>query len=218
MRPLRCGELPVLPAARLAELRAAFVPAMPCELHQHWLPGPEPDFAPGVIWTAWHADQLLVWAELTDYDIFSEATGLNQKMWELGDVLEIFLRPVDQEAYVEFHVTPNNHRLQLRFPCTAVLREAQRTGRFDPFFIPGEAIQSQTWVLPAENRWYIYAQIPARSVGAPAASLAGQQWRYSFSRYDVTRGRSTPILSSTAAHTDPDFHDQAAWGTLQFDR
>jgi len=40
--------------------------------------------------------------------------------------------------------------------------------------------------------------------------------RFSFSRYDAVRGRSAPLLSSTSAHSTLDFHQQEAWGTLEF--
>jgi hypothetical protein len=213
---LICRELPALPPSELAAVQHAFSSSAPCSLGQHWLPANEADFQPGVVRTGWHGNELLVFAELTDLDIFSTATGLNQKTWELGDAFEMFFRPVDQLAYAEFHVTPNNQRLQLRIPDEPTLRAAQKSGLVAPFLLPGEVIRSNVWIDSTAHRWSVYARIPAGAVRGKPLPLPGQQWKFSFSRYDYTRGRSEPVYSSTSPHTVLDFHQQLAWGTLQF--
>jgi hypothetical protein len=211
-----CRELPSVPVADLAALQRAFASASPCAMSQSWQPSLDADFQPGAVRVGWHGDELLVFAELADLDIFSNATGLNQKTWELGDAFEMFFRPVNQVPYAEFHVTPDNHRLQLRIPDEPSLRVAQKTGRFESFLLPGQMIHSAVWVNAPGRLWSIYVRIPVASVQLPPAPLGGQQWKFSFSRYDYTRGRSEPIYSSTSPHTVLDYHQQSAWGTLQF--
>ncbi len=121
---LPCRSLSAFEVDKLTAVQAAFATADGCELCQVWPAKPEADFASATVRTGWREDSLLVFAELPDADIFSRATGHNQRMWELGDVLEIFLSPENSVSYVEFHVTPTNYRLQLRFPDTATLRPA----------------------------------------------------------------------------------------------
>jgi hypothetical protein len=41
------------------------------------------------------------------------------------------------------------------------------------------------------------------------------EWRFSFSRYDYTRGRVAPVISSTSPHAKADFHHQQEWGILR---
>jgi hypothetical protein len=204
--------LPAFASNELDAVRAAFAEAARCELGQFWQPQPEPDFLPAQVRTGWRAQELFVFAELTDADIFNKATALNQYTWELGDVLEIFLRPVVQEAYLEFHVTPNNQRLQLRFPRAKALDTAPPSA----FTIAGEVFRSRTWVRAEARQWFVLAQIPVASVCDRPAPLPGSEWLFSFSRYDYTRGRTEPVCSSTSPHAVMDFHRQQEWGTLRF--
>jgi hypothetical protein len=170
----------------------------------------------GYVSVGWRKNSLLVFAELADADIFTRATAHNQRMWELGDTFEIFLQPEDSGNYVEFHITPDNWRLQLCFPDTAALRRAQAANVFDGFLLPDGVFRSHVWTQPEYRRWFVYAEIPAASVSGMSESLAESRWRFSFSRYDHIRGRRAQILSSTSPHPVPDFHRREDWGTLRF--
>ena len=213
---LKCRELTAFDADQLEAVRAAFASAEDCDLRQAWRTEPEPDFAPATVRIGWRGDSLLVFAELADADIFSRATGHNQRMWELGDVLELFLQPADSPGYVEFHITPNNYRLQLRFPDTATLRRAQAEKHFDHLLLPDGVFSSRTWVQPEKKTWLVLATVPVRVVDFMDRPEAGMKWKFSFSRYDYTRGRPEPIHSSTSSHASPDFHRREDWGTLIF--
>lgn len=211
---LNCRQLPAFDADKLDAVRAAFASADGCVLRQAWLVEPEPDFTTAVVRTGWRRNSLLVFAELEDADIFTRATGHNQRMWELGDVLEIFLAPENSASYVEFHVTPNNLRLQLRLPDTATLRRAQAENLFDHLLLPDGVFHSHAWTQPENKKWFVYAEIPSASVCSADHQLAGTQWRFSFSRYDYIRGRQEPMISSSSPHAQPDFHRREEWGTL----
>jgi hypothetical protein len=211
---MTCGELAAFDPASLEAVRAAFARADLCSLQQGWRPEPEPDFAPATVRAGRRGNSLLVFVELEDADVFTRATKLNERMWELGDTLEIFLSPEKSPGYVEFHVTPNNQRLQLCFPDTEALRRAQATDAFDVFLLAGKVFYSHTWVVA--QKWFVYAEIPAVPVCGANQPLAGTRWRFSFSRYDFTRGRIRPILSSTSPHAQPDFHRREEWGFLNF--
>ena len=216
--PLRiiCPELPDFAANEPEVLRAAFRDAPSCTMRQAWLREEEADFAPALVWVGWRVSSLLVFAELSDADIFTRADRLNQRTWELGDAFEIFLRPVGQQAYVEFQVTPNNQRLQLRFADANALQRARATGSLEDVLTPGEAFHSETWVQSEARRWLVYADIPAKSVCNSATTLEGLEWHFSFSRYDYTRGRKEPVISSTSRHAKADFHRQEEWGRMVF--
>jgi hypothetical protein len=210
---LECRALPALASGDLKSVRALFEGAKGLRLRQAWLARAEEDFTPGTIWVGWRGNMLLVFAELEDADIFTRATAHNQRMWELGDTFEMFLQPADSSGYAEFHVTPNNLRLQLRFPDSQSVRRAQAANLFDEFLLRGEVFGSRTWV--ETRKWCIYAEIPALAICGADKPLEGTHWRFSFSRYDYIRGRREPIISSTSPHAEPDFHRQQEWGTLQ---
>ena len=213
---LICRELPPFSADNLENIRAAFKNAPSCTTQQAWLKKPEPDFTPATIRVGWRESSLLIFAELEDVDIFSNATQLNQRLWELGDSFEIFLRPDGQPSYAEFQVAPNNQRLQLQFANAEALKHSRECGSLDSVLIPGAAFHSVVWIPANARRWFVYAEILARSVPGAKNTLPGTQWHFSFSRYDYTRGRAEPVISSTSPHPKADFHHQSDWGTLVF--
>jgi hypothetical protein len=213
---LDCRELPAFDAGNLDAVCAAFASADSCTLQQAWLEKPEADFSPATVRVGWRENSLHLLAELDDADIFSRATAHNQRMWELGDALEIFLSPEHSASYVEFHVTPNNFRLQLRLPDTVTLRQAQAENCFDHLLLPDGVFFSRAWVRSENKKWFVSAEIPAAAVGGADQPLAGTRWRFSFSRYDYVRGRKEPMFSSSSPHAVADFHRRDEWGTLNF--
>lgn len=212
---LECRPLPDFAAGSLVAVQAAFAGATACALRQAWLAPPDEHFAPAQVRVGWRGSSLFVFAELTDRDIFTRATAANQRMWELGDTLEMFLQSAGDPGYAEFHVTPNNLHLQLAFPDAAAVQDSRRNG-MDKYLLTGEVFCSQTWVQSEQSRWFVFVEIPATALGLNLVSLAGQRWHFSFSRYDASRDGGAPVISSTSAHTKPDFHCQSEWGVLDF--
>src|SRR5688572_20636186 len=215
---IECRRLPVFAPHDLGSVRAAFSAATPIPLGQAWLAAPEKDFAPGIVRTGWREDSLLVFADLSDVDVFTLAKRHNDRFWELGDTFEIFLQPPGQGAYVELHVAPNNLRLQLRFAKPPAARDADL---FASALIHDQVFDSQTWVKPDKRGWCVFAEIPLialieqQQLG-PTTALPSSTWRFSFSRYDATRGREQAVISSSSPHTKPAFHRPHEWGELHF--
>ncbi|MGH8022389.1 MAG: hypothetical protein ACRED1_02325 [Limisphaerales bacterium] len=213
---LRCREVFPFASENLAAVTAAFASADAASMRQAWLRQPDADFTPATVRTGWRPNALLVFAELEDADIFTDATAPNQRMWELGDVLEIFLSPEDAAHYVEFHVTPNNLRFQLAVPNVAALCRAQADGKLGQLLLPDGAFQSRAWVHAAKKKWFVFAEIPVSVVCGSETPLPGMRWKFSFSRYEYARGRKKPICSSTSPHARLDYHRREEWGTLIF--
>lgn len=190
----RTAAIP-LQSATLPEIQALFATSEPLELHQHWLPSPEPGFQPARARAVHDGTNLLVLAELHDADPFTLSDGPNQKTWELGDVFEIFLQPAGSETYFEFHITPANTRCQFRF--------AKPGAPLEP--LPDGTFASRVW--KTETHWHALAEIPFPVLGL----RPGETLRASFSRYDAFRHSRPPILSSTSPHPVPKFHRPAEW-------
>jgi hypothetical protein len=211
-----CERLPEFDRTQLDSVRGVFKHATPCVFRQAWLDEPAAGFSPARVRTGWCGNSLLVFAELTDVDIYNDATTLNQRAWELGDVFEMFLRPTGREDYVEFEVTPNNLRLQMRFTDGVSLEQVRKMKSLENVLMMGDAFYSMTWIDRQECRWYVYAEIAARSVCGSDEPIEGTDWRFSFARYDYTRGARDPVISSTSPHAEPDFHRQHEWGSMTF--
>jgi hypothetical protein len=214
---IACRPLPAFDPSDIENVRRAFQSVTPCLLRQAGPDEEKSGFSPATVRTGWRENSLLVFAELADQDIFNDATILNQRTWELGDVFEMFLGSSGEESYVEFHVTPGNQRLQLRYADGQAATRARETGRLEEFLLPGEAFRSWTWVATRMHQWSVYAEIPALAVCGSNKSVNNTRWQFSFSRYDYTRGVKEPCISSTSPHAKLDFHRRHEWGVLTFE-
>ena len=198
---LRCPPLPELePTPERAA--AAFAGSEACPLRQAWRPTPEAGLRPGAVLVGRRNDTLWAFADLEDADAFSPATRLNERLWELGDTWELFLEAPGAGCYVELHVAPGNQRLQLRIP---IPRPAGRAP--EELMVAEPLFQSWAWKTP--SGWQALAAVPFSSIG-------GRPERFSFSRYDYTRGQAEPVLSSTSPHAALDFHRREEWGRLVY--
>lgn len=198
---LACRRIPEFDGADLAAVRRSFVGSARCALVQPWAAAPEGDFSPASAAVGCRGDALLVLAEMTDRDVFTRADRHNQRMWELGDAFEMFLEADGAPDYYELHVAPNDLRLQLRIP---IPRPSGRAP--EELMVACALFESRVWAEPAG--WTVLATVPFSSTG-------GRPVRFSFSRYDYTRGRPEPVLSTTSAHARLDFHRREEWGFLR---
>ena len=190
------------------------------KMRQAWRAEPEPDLLPARVRVGWSESAMLVEAELSDRDIFNPITEFNQTAFNNGDVFEIFLRPEWQTPYFEFHITPSNQLLQLRFADAQQVRQLPSVGTLDERLagkkIWDQRITSSVRVEAAAQRWLVSVAIPFAMVVETGAMQPGARWLCSFCRYDHTRGRSAPVLSSTSPHAQCNFHRQEEWQPIEF--
>lgn len=177
------------------------------EMGQSWLPDKDPALREGLVRAGMargtEGEELAVYAEMIDEDIFNASRSLNERTWTTGDVFEMFIKSESVDDYYEFHVTPENQKLQLHFPSVAAFRARLPWGTH---CLDGERFFSRTQV--EAGRWKVYAEVPLRL-------FQGSPWRFSFCRYDATRGRELPVLSSTSAYTMKNFHRIEEWGRME---
>lgn len=213
---VHCEQLPAFDCTDCESVRRAFDSAMALPFQQAWLPQPEAVFSPGEVRLGWRGRSLMVFADMTDLDIFNDAAGSHQRLWETGDVFEMFFKSPDKKGYVEFQVSPLNQRLQFYFQDTGAVEQARKMGRFEDLIIHGDIFKSRTWIESRQNRWQVYAEIPAETIGGSPELIENSQWHFSFGRCDYTRGTKEPVISSTSRHALPDFHRQQEWDSLIF--
>jgi len=208
-----CFFLPAFDPNNWYDIEAAFSDYASLELTQHWRKKPQAEFLPGRVQVGWRENMLWIYATLQDADIFNPAARLNEETYKLGDAFEIFLRDKRMPHYLELHVSPFNQQMQLWFPCA---RNPQNEKEWIGRFIEASLFQSRTQVLESENRWHVLACVPFEHLAKKETIEPGVEWLFSFSRYDYTRGKMQPVLSSTSVHRVLDFHRQEDWRTLRF--
>ena len=187
------------------------------ELKQSWLAEPSEDFLPGVALLYASSEGLDIIVTLMDKTIFSEATGFNQKTWELGDVVELFAGIPGFPAYWEIHVTPNDHRLQLQWTAADFdsVRKSER--QIEEFHITEpDFITSSVSIDEDSHRWSTHIFLPWKSIGI-ASNPSSLTFEIAICRYDASPGKKEATLSSTANLTKPSYHRRHEWTTLTLD-
>ena len=182
-------------------------------LKQAWREEHEPDFMPalGRIYT--HTDGLVVLAVIRDRSIYNSAKRLNQKTWTTGDVFEIFFE-VSGDLYYEFHVTPENQNLLLRWDPAHFKKVRRGEAEFESALIDDPSfIQSKATINTDDNYWTVHALIPYQALDS-AAAAANPNWKFAFARYDTTVGEDQPVLSATPDYPEANFHDRERWHPL----
>jgi hypothetical protein len=172
---------------------------------QGWQETPSPKLREGAVRVGWNEAGLWVFATMTDDNIVARATGNNQRLWALGDVFEIFVRDLVGEEYFELHTDPSGFWLQLRFASERdfqLLREGKCT--LEELLVEEPLFRTKTRVR--EGGWDVLACVTA---------VRGRSLRASFSRYDYSEPEGEPVLSSTSAHREINYHDQPAWIDLR---
>jgi hypothetical protein len=174
---------------------------MNLSLTQSWLTQPEDGFQPGVARIAWEDGVLVVSLDLTDREVMTTASAHQQRLWEYGDVAELFIQKVGELSYDEYQITPNGFTLALHYPDlsgVASIRDGTRI--IDDFFSekPFSATAEKTF-----SGWIARFMIPL-------PHGPGGCFRISCCRYDACIGR-TPIISSTSPHPKRDFHRPQEW-------
>ncbi len=178
---------------------------------QAWLDGLEKNFRGTEVRVGWREGAVLVFARLTDDCRFTGATADNQPLWELGDVFELFVKDAEKEEYFEFHITPRGHRLQLKFPNRLALTKLRaKEARLSDFVVAEPIFHFQVRETPIG--WEVYAELPDALFGWEKTE--GHALLASFSRYDYDDAGGAPILSSTSAHKELNYHRQEEWRRL----
>lgn len=184
---------------------------MPClDFRQAWLAEPETDFMPANVRMGWTPEGFGIWAVLQDRDIFNPVTTFNQPAFLAGDVLEIFLRPQGAEAYDEFHISPHNQLFQYRIPSSTAFQQSRSGGIREDWLIPYPVLESETRIDGTKELWEVFVKIPMAGLGFPPLS-PGQIWNFSFCRYDYSRNRENPLLSSSSPYKKINFHEIESW-------
>jgi len=182
-------------------------------LKQAWLEEHEPDFMPALTRIYENTEGLVVLAVIRDRSIYNSADRLNQKTWTTGDVFEIFFE-VSEELYYEFHVTPENQNLLLRWDPAHFKKVRRGEAKFESALIDDPSfIQSKATINTDDNYWTVYALIPYQALDSNAVAT-NPNWRFSFARYDMTVGEDHPVLSATPDYPEANFHDRERWHPL----
>lgn len=179
---------------------------------QSWEALNEPGYQPASVRFGVHQGSLVGVAVLHDSSIGNRATHFNARTWELGDVFEIFITDPSGQPYYEFHVTPENMIMQMRWPAPGTLQREAKADTLDHsrYFLPVQIIESRSWIDHAAGRWIVAFALPLQSIRADGTGLP-EALQLSFCRYDVQKDDDSTIYSSTTELPFAGFHEVEFW-------
>ncbi len=181
-------------------------------LGQFWQPaGPEAGFRPGRACATWHGAALTFTLLFRGRPAGNRARRLNERTWELGDVGEVFLQIPGRPDYWEFHVTPENQRLQLHWPPGGLAALRSGNAPLDQFTLGARNGLRSTATVEADG-WRATLAVSAATLGLANLS-AGLCFRAAVCRYDCG-GTAAPVCSSTAPLREMAFHRPDEWPVL----
>jgi len=168
---------------------------------QSWLPDSEPGFQPGTASFTWKEGTLDLTVDLEDKNILTKATAHGERLWEHGDVAELFIQKIGEESYREYQLSPNGFTLALSYPdLSGVVAVRSGEQKIEDFFSQTN-FEARTELTA--TGWRAHFLIPLS--GSP-----GDRIRISCCRYDAAEDRA-PMISSTSHHTIRDFHRPQEW-------
>ena len=116
----------------------------------------------------------------------NRADADNQKTWQTGDVLELFLQETGCADYYEFHSTPEGIRLQLHLPDCITFRNFPHEQK-----ICDAGLQVYNRIDPVQKFWYCEMFVPY------SGFLTGKDssFRFGLGRYDYEDDPENPAIS-----------------------
>ena len=183
-------------------------------MRQHWLGKGAFPHEGGHAFIGASSTSLSFYVFMNDSHIFSHATADNQKMWTLGDVAEIFVKPGgSRDDYWEFHVTPNNFLMDILITN----RKDYIEGKISWSDVVSAKSYASKNVTVCEDLWTVSLNIPWKAFGHTDRPEPGSKWQIAICRYNYSVSiNNNPELSSTAPLSAPGFHRYEEFTELIF--
>jgi hypothetical protein len=219
---------PAVPCARVegevaefgSDEPGGYDPRSRLPLLQWWLgPVARPKEAASA-WVGYDDEGLRFYALLEDSDMTTRATADNQRLWELGDVVEFFVKPrEDRPEYYETHLDPAGHMMDLYVESREKFEN--ETISWEDMVDFESFASRRVETFPERSRWAAELRTPWRTYGCESPPAPGTRWRFAVCRYDYSSrhrsGVDEPELSSTAHITELSFHRHDEWHELVFE-
>lgn len=116
----------------------------------------------------------------------NRADADNQKTWQTGDALELFLQETGRPDYYEFHSTPEGIRLQLHLPDCVTFRNFTHEQK-----ICDAGLQVFNRIDPEQKLWYCEMFVPY----AGFMKEKNSSFRFGLGRYDYEDDPEKPAIS-----------------------
>lgn len=167
---------------------------------------------------AWSAENLYVFADLEDDNIFATILEHDGNIWS-EDAFELFINPVPEQMlpYIEFEVNPRGGFFDAivydTHKCLSKVYEQPWKHNYNP---PGIEVQTVIVEQP-RPKWFVELKIPFKAMvlTQPMPVQAGHRWRMGVYRINKLSEKQTEEYSWQVV-PDGRFHAPEKFGELLF--
>ncbi len=155
----------------------------------------------------WNREALYVGVDMEDSDVFNDGTQDQTHLYNMGDTIEIFIKPENENYYWELYGTPNRLRSVFFYPSRGHL------------FVPSVMrcsvdISIDVWVdgtlndwRKRDRGWNLLMKIPASMLEQYGCPFTNEgRWTIFVARQNYSAYLPLKELSSCPALPKPDFH------------
>ena len=146
---------------------------------------------PGKVRVLWDDKYLYVGIEFNDSDLVAEGTEDQLHHYQMGDLAEVFLKPLNQTWYWELYVTPAGYKTSFFFPGRGVVGLPSSFSKTPA--LPGMKVAAvckgtlnNSW--DKDKKWFAEMAIPRKELDMVGERIEpGVPWTIFFGRYNFTR-------------------------------
>ena len=174
----------------------------------------------GSVRLAWDDKALYVAVEFEDSDIVAEGQQDQLHHYELGDVAEVFLRPVGSTWYWELYATPHGHKTEFFFPGRGRLPLPSCFGNQNQRNMRVAATNRGSindWT-DRDHSWSAEFAVPIADLTEYGNKIGPQsQWHALVARYNYSRYLDRREHSSAPTLSELDYHRLEDYAVLKFE-
>jgi hypothetical protein len=167
----------------------------------------------------WDDNNLYVGAEAEDSDVMNEGKEDQTHLYRTGDLIEVFLKPADENYYWEIYGSANSKKTWFAFPSR---------GRGTPSvlaYLPEDLKVScavdgtlNNW-RDKDKGWTVEIMIPIKELTAKGIKFDNSaNWTVLIARYNYSRFLPAAELSSFPLLSNPNFHIYEEYAKLVLEK
>lgn len=171
----------------------------------------------GEVRLSWDDDYLYAGVWFEDSDIVAEGKEDQMHHYNMGDVLEVFLKPEDKTWYWELYATPHGKKTHFFFPGRGRLGLPSAADYQCDLRVGAQCEGTLNKWEDRDNGWSAEMAVPVKALTARGEAWGvGSQWRLLVARYNYSRHLPMKELTAVPQLTMPNHHLLEDYAVIEF--
>ena len=172
----------------------------------------------GTVKILWDDKYVYFGGVFRDSDIIQFANKNWRHYYITGDIMEVFLAPVDKPYFWELYATPNNLKNSLFFWSGGRLGLRVRPQRrIEGMLVKSTCEGTLNNEEDHDKQWTAEMAVPIKDLEKDGGKIKpGKVWYFLIGRYNYSIHLNQKELTRSGTPRSNSFHDYKSWGTLKF--